>query len=192
MPVRARRPDAGVTLVEVLIGMTISGLVLTLLVGVYMALLHLNARATTFRDLGEISTVMDALTAELRLATRSDGVVIWEAETDGLRHDIVGILSTRLGSGGDSTNGDGSSAFSPIGWRYFALDLARGELRRIDHVGERGAAPPPIAGGAILARNVQSFRVTRQGNLIEVAIVAVKNGQTVRLQTAIWPRNERR
>ncbi len=191
MPGRTR-PDAGVTLVEVLIGMTVSGLVLTLLVGVYMALLHLNARATTFRDLGEISTVMDAVTAELRHAIRPDGVVVWEEETDGRHHDIVGILSTHLGSGEDATNGDGSSASSPIGWRYFALDPARGELRRIDHLGEGGTAPPLIAGGSILARNVQSFQVTRQGNLIEVAIVAVKNGQTLRLQTAIWPRNERR
>ncbi len=188
--VRSGRVDSGLTLVEVLISMSVSGLVLTILAGVYIAFFHLNDRATTLRDLNEASVVMDALTTELRQAIRPDGVVIWEAETDGIRHDTVGIFTTHLVEGTDSTPGNSSSMPTSTGWRYFAHDLTRGEVHRIDQAGERAAVPPLPEGGAILARHVQSFRVTRHGNLIEVTIVAVKNGQTARLQTAIWPRNE--
>lgn len=187
---RSSYSEGGLTLVEVLVGVSISGLVLTILAGVYMAFLHLNQRATTSVDLRQISIVMDAVTTELRQTTRHDGVVIWEAETGGVRHDTIGSFTKRI-----VTESDLATANSPVqptagGWRYFVHDLTRSEVRVIDQPGERGEGPPPPNIGRILARNVERFQVTRQGHLIEVTIVAAKNGQRAQLQTAIWPRNQ--
>jgi len=132
---------------------------------------------------------MDAVTTELRQTIRPHGVVIWTAQTDGMGGDTVGIFTTRL-EGGTNFPPVDSSAPTSTGWRYFVHDPIRGEVRQIDQPGERFDGLPPQDGGRVLARNVQTFRVVRQGNLFEVTIIAVKNGQTARLQTAIWPRNE--
>ncbi len=186
---RSDRPNAGFTLVEVLVAVSISGLVLTILSSVFIAFLHLNRRGTTMIDLNEVSIVMDAVTTELRQTIRPYGVVIWTAQADGTEGDSVGIFTTRL-EGGINFPPVDTSAPTSRGWRYFVHDPIRGEVRQIDQPGEGPDSLPPQDGGRVLATNVQTFRVVRQGNLFEVTIVAVKNGQQARLQTAIWPRNE--
>ena len=189
---RSARNDAGMTLVEVLVGITVSSLVMMMIGAIYLAVLNMDRRGRDLRDLGDVSIAIESLANELRQASRQpEGVVIWARETDGIRHDTVGVLSTRLQiDGRESTEDVPSSTPRWTGWIYFVHDLSRGELWRIEQAGDNSAAPPSTNGGRILARHVRSFGVTREANLLEVEIVAVKRGQTVRLRTAIWPRNE--
>ncbi len=188
---RAGWHEAGMTLLEVLVTLTVSSLVLTIIAGLYITVLNLDRRARNLQDLDDASVAMEILTKDLRLTSRDPrGVVIWEQETDGIRHDIVGIFSAAPGTDRtQSTEPTASSAPPQSGWIYFLHDPLRAELWRIERSGD-AAAPPSTDGGRIVARNVQSFRVTREGGLLNVTIVAVKSGQTVRLQTAIWPRNQ--
>ncbi len=179
---RSARNAAGMILLELLVGLSVSFLVVVLVGAVYVAALNMDRRGRDLQDLGEVSVAMESLARELRRASRHpDGVVIWPRETDGITHDIVGVFSPQL----KTQNGEAGA-----GWIYFVHDLPRRELRRIEQPGGNTAPLSSAGEGRILARNVSRFHVTRDGSLLEVTIVAVKRGRTVRLETAIWPRNE--
>jgi prepilin-type N-terminal cleavage/methylation domain-containing protein len=165
--------ERGMTLVEILVATTISSLVLLIAGGLYVAALNMERRSRTMRELGEVSIAMESVTAELRQTTRHPGSVIMRDEdADGGRLRVIGVLSTRR-----------------TGWTYFVYDPGRGELQRVESAGESPVVPAPD-GGRVLARNLTMFDVVYDGNLFTVTIAAEKNGQKVRLDTQVWPRNE--
>jgi prepilin-type N-terminal cleavage/methylation domain-containing protein len=170
---RPLQDAGGMTLVEVLVATAISSLVLLIAGGLYVAALNMERRSRTMRELGDVSIAMEFVTSELRQTSRHPGSVIMrdDAAEDGRRR-VIGVLSTRR-----------------TGWTYFIYDPARGELRRIESAGESPVWPPP-AGGRVLARHFTAFDVVYDGRLFTVTMAAEKNGQKVRLDTQVWPRND--
>ncbi|HEY3246798.1 MAG TPA: prepilin-type N-terminal cleavage/methylation domain-containing protein [bacterium] len=163
----------GLTLIEVLVATSISSLVLLIVGGLYLALLHIDRRSQTTRDLGEISIAMDSLTTSLREASRHGGdVVVWDDSAGGRNRKIIAVMARRQ-----------------IGWTYFIYDRGRREFRRVEST-DAAPATPPLDAGRVLARNVIGVEVTHEDDLYSVRLVAEKNGQRIRLQTQVWPRNE--
>ncbi len=183
---KTRRPESvsGMTLIELLVVVTISSLVITTIGGLYLAVLRMDQRRVTMQVLDETSSAMDLAAAELRQASRQPGsVMIWRQETSGNRHDILGIRSR--------PPQDQALRSAPSTWRYIVLNPTSGELRIMDQpFTEMSTSWSFLTTGRRLARHVQSFTVSRVGDLVEVTIVARKDGQNVRLQTAVRLEND--
>ncbi len=128
----------------------------------------------------------------MRRAPPPAAIIAWSTDEGGAR-DGFGFLTARLDAPGRPF------VIDPAGtphWQqavYYLYDATRGELRRVTAEPSVLASPTSGDTGRVLAGQVRQFRVTRQGDLLTIALtVAVSPGNSsagATLETAVRPRN---
>ena len=187
---RGGAPERGFTIMELLIGLTMAGLVGSLLFAVWTFTLSFTRRGGTeveAQQMGRIAMV--TLTRELREALAdSNAVAVWST-ADGGPVDAIGFVSAREGVAGRPFGIDASG--NPT-WQtavYYVHDRTGGTLRRLARPWEGTLAFPPTGEGRVVARGTRLARFTRQGDLVTITLLVAAGRREITLQTSVLPRN---
>lgn len=185
----SRRSERGFTIMELLVGLTMGGLVGSLLFAVWTFTISFARRGGVEVEAQQFGRIAVAtLARELREAkTGPEAIAVWSTEEDA-PVDAIGFVSARESAGSPFGADDGGN---PL-WRsavYYVHDRVGGILRRQQRPWEGQLTIPPPQEGRVVARGVRSIQFTLQGDLVTLTLHVASGRREITLQTAVLPRN---
>lgn len=187
-----RRAERGFTIMELVIALTIAGLVGSLLFAVWTFTLSFTRRGggeVEAQQFGRIA--MATMVRELREALADTGAVAIWSIADGAEVDAIGFVSARQDVSGRPFNTDADGNPS---WRtavYYVHDRSSGVLRRLAQPWEGALAMPPTNEGRVVTRGAREVHFARQGDLVTITLRVAAGRREITLETAVLPRNQR-
>lgn len=181
--------DWGYSLVELAVAMGVFSIIAVIVGAVLVSTITYTRRGAAGTEAQQLARLaLSQMTQELR-ETRGgpDAVAVWPA--GGEPFDAIGFVSARQDVAGRPFGTDGNG--SPI-WRtavYYVFDRGRGELRRIARPWDGPLAVPAEDTGRVVARGVRDVSVSREHDMVRITMDVLAGRGTVRLETAIFPRN---
>lgn len=177
-----RDPHAqGFSLLELQLALVLAALFGLAVFSLFRAGLALWQRDRQSIGVGEAAIAMDVVARAIRDTSGGpDAVRLWPNTGVALRSALNADRSYVV-------TAEGLPAWS--GWVALVHDPDRLELRRVDLANLDDLGAPPREQGQIIARQVRSFAVARDGDRITVKMSVEANGRILTLQTAVRPRN---
>jgi len=193
---RSSRPSGrgtaqgGYTLVELIVAMGISAILGMIVFAVVVFSIGFARRGAAEVEGAQFARIaLSQMVRDLREARGgADAVAIWPEAGEGTFR-AIGFVSARQEAGGRVFQTDGSG--TPV-WQtaiYYVYDPASRELRRIARPWEGTLALPSDDRGRVVARGVKAVRISRQDDLVTIALVATAGRRETRLETAVSLRN---
>lgn len=180
-------PQRGFSLIELLVGLVVAALVALAIFGLFRAGLALDQRRAQTVAAGDAAIALEVIVRTLRESSRDPGSVrlFPEGQSNG-SYDAIAVRSGRTADG-FSLGEEGQPAWA--GWAAFTYDARLWAVRLVMSPGVDEVPAPPWEGGRVVARQVRSFTVRREGDRLAVTLVFEGRGTTLTLQTTVWPRN---
>jgi type II secretory pathway pseudopilin PulG len=177
-----RYPHArGFSLLELQLALVLAAIFGLAVFSLFRAGLALFQQDRESVGIGEAAMAMDAVSRAIRETSGNpDSVRLWP-------NTGVALLSALAPDHSYVTTVEGLPAWT--GWVALVYDPDRLELRRVDLTSVDDLSSPPRDQGQLLARQVRSFAVDREGDRITVKMSIEANGRILTLQTAVRPRN---
>ncbi len=174
-------PEHGFSLLELQVALVLAALFGLAVFGLFRAGLALWQQDRESSGVGEAAVAMDTVARVIRESSGDpDAVRLWPNAGIAMRSALNPDRSY-------ATTSEGLPAWS--GWVALVHDPDRLELRRVDLASVDDLSSPPREHGQLVARQVRSFAVGREGDRITVKMSIETNGRILTLQTAVRPRN---
>lgn len=185
----ARRADWGYSLIEMAVAVGIFGIIGTIVGAMLVSTMTFTRRGVSETEVQQLARIaLSQMAQELREARGGAGTItIWPAGEDPF--EAIGFVSAREEAAGRPFGTDANG--SPI-WQtavYYVFDRGHGELRRIATPWEGHLTLPETEMGRVVARGVRDVSVSREQDVVRITMDVLAGRGTVRLETAIAPRN---
>ncbi|MGH2359821.1 MAG: prepilin-type N-terminal cleavage/methylation domain-containing protein [bacterium] len=187
------RQERGYSLTEVAVAMGVLGIIGVMVGAVVVATLTYTQRGAAEGEAQQVTRLaLTHLVQELREASGGpEAITIWPAARDE-PFEAIGFVSARQEISGRPFGADQDG--QPM-WRtavYYVFDRERGELRRMARSWIGQLSPPSsdeVREGRVVARGVKHISVTREQDLVRIAMDVTVGRRTIRLDTSVVARN---
>lgn len=181
--------ERGFTVMELVVGLSLAGLVGTIFFAAWVFTLGFAGRgaaAANAQQMGRIA--MATVARELREASSSPGAISVWSTADEAPVDAVGFSSARRDAGEPfRIDVGGGPSWERIS--YFVHDPSAQVLRHQSQPWQEPLPAPSPQEGRVVGRGIKAVRFARNGDLVVITLqVAVGRGEII-FETAVRPRN---